>query len=142
MVAAFLLMSLGGCRSWHPASVSPQELMRQGPRSVRVTNANRIPVTVSNPMLRNDSIVSPNSNPPGFPSNSVGVPLTSVSTIEVSRFSPLKTVGFVGAAVFVSVSWVRAVGSGGGNGEPPDPVGKFTGGDLWNGLQAVVGWIR
>jgi len=116
--------------------------MREAPRSVRVTNANRTPVTVSSPMLRNDSIVSPNSNPPGFPSNSVGVPLTAVSTIEVARFSPLKTAAFVGAAVFVSVSWVRAVGSGGGNGEPPDPIGKFTGSELWHGLQAVVGWIR
>lgn len=141
MIVLVLLSSVG-CRSWHPTTVSPGELVRTSPRSIRITNADRIPVTVSSPLIRNDSILSPNSNPPGFPSNSVGAPLTASTTIEVSRFSPLKTAAFVGAAFIVSASWVRAVGSGGGSGEPPDPIGKFTGRELWNGLQTVVGWIR
>lgn len=116
--------------------------MGEGPRSVRVTNEGRLPVTVSNPMIRNDSIVSPNTNPQGMPSNSVGVPVSAASTIEVSRFNPLKTALFVGAAAVASVSWARAVGSGGGSGEPPDPVLKLTGNDVWGSVQAIVGWLR
>ena len=94
-------------------------------------------------MIRNDSIVTPNTNPPGIPSNSMGVPYSAASTIEVARFSPVKTGAFVAGALVGAVTWARVVGTGpGGSGEPPDPVGKLVNIGLWSGVRFVAGLVR
>ena len=80
MALVLLVLHLGACTTWRPATVSPQQLIREEqPSSVRITLTSGETITVIDPIVRNDSIG--------------GIPLSDVSTVEVRRPDPLGTFG-------------------------------------------------
>ena len=85
-MAALPLVLLTACHSWQPTTISPRGWTSdERPSSVRATLTSGDIMTVSDPTLRNDSIVGA----------MVGVASRDVRLLEVKRFSPLKTVGLV-----------------------------------------------
>ena len=59
VIAAFLLVVITACQTWRPTYVGPQELIPvERPLSVRATLRGGEIMTVWNPTMRNDSIVS------------------------------------------------------------------------------------
>ncbi len=117
--AALLLALLTGCHSWHPTTVSPPAvILEEGPPSVRVTLTNGAIMTVVDPVMRNDSIVSTEAGVGGVASRDVRL-------LEVRRFNALKTIGFVVVAVAVGLGWARAASGSSGGAEPgPGPLPK------------------
>ena len=138
-VAALLLVLFTGCQTWQPTTASPRTLFPdERPTSVRLTLPDGAVVTISDPVLRNDSIVS--AVAPAAVSGStefavfatptapaaLSVALVNVRTLEVKRFSLTRTIGFAALIVVVSLSWARAAGVAAGTGEPgegPEPKG-------------------
>ena len=78
-------------------------------------------------MVVRDSIVSSVAVAPGaaFQPPRFGVLAADIARVETARFSPLKTIAFIGAVAAVSIGWASAVGTGGGSAVPvpPDPKG-------------------
>ena len=119
-IAALLLVLLTGCQVWQPAIADPATLIPvEEPGSVRVTLLDGAKLTVRDPIMRNDSIVA-------IAIGGAAVAASDVRLFEVQRFSVKKTIGFVIAGVFLAAAWTQAViGTGGGEGEPPDPEDKL-----------------
>ena len=119
-IAALLLALLTGCHSWQPTIVSPRAVvLEERPSAVRVTLTNGAIMTVVDPAMRNDSIVSTEAGVAAVASRDVRL-------LEVQRFSAVKTIAFAIATVAISLGWARgAAGSSGGaeGGEGPLPKG-------------------
>ena len=125
-VAALLLLAFTACHTWHPTTASPRSLIEdEDPSALRVTQANGLAVTVKDPMIRNDSLVSGTSGVTG----PVGVPTGDIQSVEVRRFDKGKTVGFVIGLIAAAVAWTTAVtgDSSGGTGDGPGPLPKDPG---------------
>ena len=139
-----LLLSVVGCKTWEPATVTPQTLITdERPSSVRVTTADGIQVTLRSPLFVNDSIVSAVAPQPGavvVPPR-VGVPEADVNLMEVPRLSTGRTIALVGAIVAASVSWARIQGAGGGSEERPGPLPKDPALSLTGLVSLLVGWF-
>ena len=75
-----LYLSLSGCTSWRPDTVTPQAVVQGQPRSLRVTYTDSSTITtivVNNPQLKGDTIVGR-----GADKAAVRVPLVSVLRTE------------------------------------------------------------
>ena len=125
VVATLLLALLAGCHSWQPTTVSPGALVsEERPLSVRLTLAGGEIVTVNDPIMRNDSIISVEEGQVGV----IGVPTRDINSLEVRRFHAGKTIGFVAATVAIALGWARvATGSSGGAEPGPGPLPKGPG---------------
>ncbi len=120
-IAALLLALLAGCQSWHATTVNPRTLLpEEQPSYVRLTLTDGTIVTIKNPIVRNDSIVSAEAAEAaqlgGLRSESVA--LGDVQSVEVERFSTAKTIGLAVVIVGGIFGWARSVGTAGGGGEP------------------------
>lgn len=121
-IAALLLALLTGCQSWQPTTVSPRAvILEERPSSVRVTLTNGAIMTVVDPAMRNDSIVSTEAGVAAVASRDVRL-------FEVRRFSTVKTIAFVIATVAISLGWARAAAGSSGGAEPGEgPLPKGPG---------------
>ena len=100
-IAALLIVLLTGCHSWQPTTVSPQTvILEERPSGVRFRLPDGDTVTVMDPLMRNDSILSTEAGM---------IPIASqdVSGLEVRRFSARKTIVFAAGIVGVMVGWTR-----------------------------------
>ena len=89
-VAALLLVLLTACQSWQPTTVSPQGWTpEERPSSVRATLTGGEVITVRDPIMRNDSIVSATGD-----GDVAAVASGDVRLFEVRRVSVLKSIGF------------------------------------------------
>lgn len=124
LVAALLLLATTACQTWVPSTMSARDLVAsEAPSEVRVTRPDGNVVTIDDPVVRNDSIVS-GTDPAGF-MPLPGVPTLEISSIEVRRFNGRKTLLFAAAAVAIAVGWtVAATGTRGGSGPGDGPLPK------------------
>lgn len=101
-------------------------------------------MTLKNPLIINDSIVSSVAPAPGaaFSAPRLGVLSGDVRSLEVARFSPVRTIALIATIAAVSVGWARAAGGsrGGSTVEPGLPKGLAL--LHWGGLQLVWGLFR
>lgn len=123
LIAALLLVLLTGCQTWQPAMVAPRDLIsEEAPSSVRVTKTGGDVVTIKDPIIRNDSIVSAEV---GLGTVGIGVATADINALEVRRLNTGRTLAFVGVAVAIALGWTRAVtGSSGGTDPGPGPLPK------------------
>ncbi|MCH7532616.1 MAG: hypothetical protein IIB36_12785 [Gemmatimonadetes bacterium] len=145
LLTVILLGLLAGCRTWQPATVSPERLIaEQRPSSVRVTVSGGATITLKHPLIINDSIVSSEAPAAGatFVPPRLGVLSGDVRSLEVARFSPVRTIALIATIAAVSVGWARAAGGsrGGSTVEPGLPKGLAL--LHWGGLQLVWGLFR
>ena len=97
VIAALLLVLLTACHSWQPTTVSPQGWTpEERPPSVRATLTRGETITVWEPTMRNDSIVSAT----GF-AGAAAVALRDVRLLEV-RHSNIA--GSIGLGLLASVA--------------------------------------
>jgi hypothetical protein len=137
------VLFLPACKAWKPTTVSPRQVILESrPSSIRITDVDGRAWTVRNPMIRNDSIVTSNTDPIGRPTAAAGIPYADVNALEVQRFSPLKTIAFAAGAVAAGTSWARVAGSSSGGSERPEPLPKGFAFSLWDGVRLVAGLIR
>ena len=145
--AVVLLGSLAGCKTWHPAVTSPERVIAdERPPAVRVTVAGGVTMTLQDPMIVNDSIVSAaSSNEAGtvFAQPRPGVAMGDVEAVEVARFSTWRTVAFGVGIAAVAIGWARAV-SDNSSGEPPttEPLPKGLRPSEWGGIRFEWRWPR
>ena len=101
LIATLLIGLLTGCHSWQPTTVSPHTvILEERPSGVRFRLPDGDTVTVMDPLMRNDSILSTEAGM---------VPIASqdISGLEVRRFSTRKTIVFAASIVGVIVGWTR-----------------------------------
>ena len=122
-----LLVALTGCKTWEAATVAPDRLIVDTrPSSVRVTSVDGVRVTLKNPIVVNDSIVSAVAPRPGavvIPPR-VGFPANDVNLVEVPRVSTGRTISLIGAIAAASIAWAQIQGAGLGSEERPTPLPK------------------
>jgi hypothetical protein len=141
LCAAIVLGLLAGCKTWQPAAMGPERLLsEERPAAVRVTVAGGSTMTLKNPMIVNDSIVSSAVPPPGlaFPLPRLGVVSADVRSLEVARFSPGRTLGLMAVIAAASIGWATLASESAGGSPPPDgqqPKDPAIG--LWRGVQLV-----
>jgi hypothetical protein len=139
--AVVLLGLLAGCKTWQPATLSPESLLSdERPAAVRVTVAGGSTMTLKNPLIVNDSIVSSSAPQPGlaFAPPRLGVASEDVRSLEVARFSPGRTLGFVAVIAAASIGWATVAGESAGGSLPPDgPLPKDPALGFWRGVQLV-----
>ena len=115
-------MLLAGCKTWQPTSLSPERLIaEQRPASVRVTVDGGATLTLRNPTLVNDSLVSLEASPAGlaFAPPRIGVVADHVRSVEVPRFSAPRTIGLAAAIGVAAITWARVAGASAGGSLPP-----------------------
>lgn len=126
------LAPLTGCRTWEPVTSSPARLIvEERPSTVRVRTADGAEVTVRSPRVVNDSLVSA-VRPSGGTASPAPLrfclPCGDVRSVEVARFSPVRSAGLAAAIVAVSVAMASFAGdSEGGTNRPGEPLPKATG---------------
>ncbi len=88
-----LVLHLGACTTWRPATVSPPQLIEEEePGRVRITRTDGERVTIQDPEVRADSIIwRRRSGLFGFGTTETGLPILDVQQIEIRRFSLVKT---------------------------------------------------
>lgn len=132
-----LLLVATGCKTWEPVQTSPSAVLAgDRPSSVRVTSRDGRQMTLKNPLLVNDSVVSGAAPPTGMvvvPPRA-GVRADEVSSLEVARFDAGKSVALAAAIIGASVGWASLQGAGGGE-ERPGPLPKDSAFD-------VIGLVR
>jgi hypothetical protein len=134
-LVSLALVPLAGCKTWEPATVSPAQVVReQAPESVRITSSDGTLVTLKAPLLRNDSIVAA-----GFAG--VGVASSEAQSIEVARFSLLKTVALAAAGVAAGATWASATAGNSAGGDDGGQLPKLTF-SLSGGLTLLAGIFR
>lgn len=117
-----VVLLLAGCKTWQPTTLSPERLLAdERPPSVRVTVDGGATMTLRNPMLVNDSIVSLEPPTPGlaFELPRIGVSAGAVQSVAVPRFSATRTIGLGAAIAVAAITWARLAGAAGGS-LPPD----------------------
>ena len=127
LLPALFLLAVVGCKTWEPAPTTLETLMAEAPPpSVRVTTADGDRVTLRNPLVVNDSIVSAVAPPPGavvLPPRT-GVAERDVNLVEVPRLSTGRTLALVAAIAGASALWATVQRAGGGREPRPDPLPK------------------
>jgi len=127
LVPVLLLLLLVGCKTWEPATTTPERLIADAqPSLVRVTNGDGDRMTLKSPMFLNDSLLSVTAPPPGtfVPPLRVGVPADDVALLEVGRFSVVRSIALAGAIAVASIAWAGSRTSAGGSEERPGPLPK------------------
>lgn len=144
LVALPVLLLLGGCKTWESTSGAPLRMIEEArPSSVRVTTVDGALVTLKNPLVVNDSIVSGVAPPLGavvMPPRR-GVLDADVNLMEVPRFSGVRTLALAGAIFGASVTWARVQGSVGGSEPRPGPLPKDPALDLVGLVRLLAGWF-
>lgn len=127
VIAALLLVSLMGCQTWVPTTVSPRIVVtEEAPSSVRITQSDGEIVTIRSPTIRNDSILTIGDTFTPV----VGVSEFDVRTFEVRRINTGKTIAFVAGLIVVGLGWANSVGgSNPGTDTGPGPLPKLRGGN-------------
>lgn len=113
------LLASASCQTWQAAAGTPRAaLTAERPASIRLTLSSGEVVTVEDPSLRGDSVVSAADARPV-------AALSDITVLEVRRLHALRSAGFALAIVAVAASWAATVGSVSGGGtrtpEPPFP---------------------
>ena len=117
-VPLVVLVSLTACKTWQPVEASPAPwIARERPQEVRVTTESGIRMTLRSPVVANDSIVMPMEGPPVLPRR--GVALANLRTLEVARFSAIKSAGLAAGILAASISWATTASQRKGGVEPP-----------------------
>ena len=89
VIAALLTGLLTACQTWRPTAVSPQTLIpAEQPSSVRATLRSGEIITVWNPTIRNDSIVSARRF-----AGAAAVSVRDVRLLEVWRTNVAESIG-------------------------------------------------
>ena len=122
LVAALLLLATTGCQTWVPSTMSPSNLVTsEAPSSVRVTRTDGDVLTIREPVIRNDSIVSAAEDQ----IEPVGVPTRDATSVEVRRLNPGKSLLLAAGVVAIALGWTTvATGSGGGTDPGDGPLPK------------------
>jgi hypothetical protein len=99
VIAALLMALLTACQTWRPTAVSPHTLIPvEQPSSVRATLRSGEIITVWNPTMRNDSIVSARRF-----AGAAAVSVRDVRLLEVWRTNVAESIGLglvIAAATF------------------------------------------
>jgi len=113
LVASIALVTLAACTNWHAVEVTPAEYLRDNtPDVVRLTRADSSHIELRAPMLRGDTIVGlTGQGSPGGTARQVMVPLFSVRSMAVPRFSAAKSAGI---AFLFTIPLAIATCTGGG----------------------------
>lgn len=115
--------------------MSPQLLVaEQRPRLVRVTTSGGSTVTLMEPMIVEDSIVTGGAQPLlPFTTPRVGVASGDIHTLEVAQFSARRTLGLAAVLATAAVAWATIASQSAGGSLPPngdvpkDPIGGLLG---------------
>ncbi|MDA0329616.1 MAG: hypothetical protein O2958_11475 [Gemmatimonadetes bacterium] len=144
LTATTLLIAMAGCKSWQPVTVGPRQIISdERPTSLRVTDVDGDRLTILRPMIRNDSIVTSDTDPFGVPVRALGVPTDDVNSLEVARFNPVKSAVIAAAAVTVAATWARVALRGGAGSNPnTGPIGKDAMLSFSSSVQALIGIFR
>lgn len=122
-----LLLATTACKTWEPSSADVRTVLAdERPSSVRVISRDGRQMTLKNPLLVNDSLVSGTAPSPGMvvvPPRP-GVLAHEVSTLEVARFSAKRSVALAAGILAASVGWARIQAAGSGSEERPGPLPK------------------
>jgi hypothetical protein len=146
LVAVALSAPLAACKTWQPTTMTPERLLVEArPASVRVTVSGGGTVTLRNPVIVDDSIVSSVAPPPGavVAPPRLGVVSEDVRSLEVARFSATRTIGLMAAIALASIGWASVAGDSAGGSPPPGgqlPKGLALG--PWSGVQLVWRVLR
>ena len=128
LVLVVLAGVLGACKTWQPSSLAPERLLaEENPPAMRVTTATGATMTLQDPMIVNDSIVSTEGAAPATPFTPprIGVPTQDVRSVEVARFSAARTIVLATVLTAFAAAWASSVGdSEGGTFEPNPPLPK------------------
>jgi len=101
LIVALFITLLTGCHSWQPTTVNPRTvILEESPSGVRFRIPDGDTMTVMNPLMRNDSILSTEAG-------MVPIALQDVSGLEVRRFSTRKTIVFAAGILGVMIGWTR-----------------------------------
>ena len=115
LIATLLIGLLTGCHSWQPTTVSPHTvILEERPSGVRFRLPDGDTVTVMDPLMRNDSILSTEAG-------MVPIALQDVSGLEVRRFSTRKTIVFAAGILGVMIGWTRWATNRSGGFDPGEP---------------------
>ncbi len=118
-IAALLLVLLTACHSWRPTTVSPQQLIpEERPSRVRVTLMDDETVTITDPTMRNDSIVGVTDAVGALMTRPVGVASRDVRLLEVRRLSVTKNIVLAVALIWLIGSTAARQGHTCGSGCP------------------------
>jgi hypothetical protein len=115
LIVALFITLLTGCHSWQPTTVSPRTvILEESPSGVRFRIPDGDTMTVMNPLMRNDSILSTEAGM---------VPIASqdVSGLEVRRFSARKTIVFAASIIGTMIIWTRWATKRSGGVDPGAP---------------------
>lgn len=117
---------LAGCKTWQATTVSPERLIaEERPSSVRVTTSDGVTITLRDPSVVNDSILSRASGTgTALAGSRPGVERRNVSSLEVARFSPGRTIMLASAIVAISIGWANLADSRGGSTVVNEPLPK------------------
>lgn len=134
---------LAGCKTWQATTLSPERLIaEERPSSVRVTTADGVTITLRDPRVVNDSIVSQTSGArTSLAGSRPGVEHRNVSSLEVARFSPGRTIMLASAIAAISVGWASLADSRGGSTVVTEPPPKLAL-TVWARLGVVLGLGR
>ena len=105
LIAALLLVLLTSCYSWRPTTISPARIIaEEEPSTVRVTLADGTQLTLDDPTIRSDSIVSKEGE--------AQVVVSDVSRVELRLLSVAKTIGIIVAVPVGLVLYFASVCAG------------------------------
>ena len=102
LACGLLAIYLPGCASWRAVGPSPTAVMeRDNPRAIRVTRADGSHVELHLPSIQGDTLMGQTRRKvKGKVRDSLAaIPLSEVKTVAVRKFSPGRTVLFVGGVV-------------------------------------------
>jgi len=99
--ALVLLAYLPACTSWQVVGPQPEQFVQQqAPGMIRVTRVDGTRVQLAAPEVRGDTLVgSLKDGTARDTARQLGVPLSEVGSVQVRKFSAMRTLGLV-AAVF------------------------------------------
>lgn len=139
-----VILSLGGCKTWQSTAEDPRQvLVDHRPRAVRVTDQDGTTITVRRPVIRNDSIVTSETDAFGAPLQEPGIPYAEVNAMAFEQFSAARTGVMAAVIIGIAVGWTQVVGdSSGGNSEPNPPLPKGFSASLNEIFSAFSGLVR
>jgi hypothetical protein len=111
LVSTLLLLTyLPACSTWQVGTPTPAQFVEQKkPHSIRVTRTDGSRITLTSPMVRNDSILG--NSGAGDPEHSVALALSDVQQVEVRKIATGKTLLLVGG-ILVAVAIIGCAASG------------------------------
>lgn len=141
-VPLLLLLLTTGCKTWEPVRSDVRTLLaEERPSSVRLRSSDGREMTLRNPVLVNDSLVTgaaPPTNMVVVPARA-GVRADEIATLEVARFSAGRSAALAAAVLGASLGWARLQGAGLGREDRPGPLPKDPAFDVLGLVRLLVG---